>query len=467
MSFYYPQAVMTLRVRWEDFDDETNRVLSGVKELQVLARRISVDINDYTQADTFSAEIDYKNFPFDPRTIRALGVTIHIEDRKQFFRSDNALNLIVPSKENTIFQGFADKESLSFDDSTRIVNFEGRDFTGLLLDSSYSGKAIDLAKPLDEILQILLNELPSTSEGKIVLDNRSGLTLPTLGSFAPDFNALANQRSGKKNEKYWDVIQDLVGRAGLIAYIELDKLVITRPRALYGDSQPIQFIYGKNIENLEFTRQLGRQKGINVVARSVSVETKETLEVRIPEEASVEWSNSIGVARERQKIDKIDAQGQKQTEDAPFISFVVPNIKNTEQLRVIGQGIWEELGRQQIEGTLSTREMGTRQQSTATDEILEFDLTKIRTGTPVKIEIDQGDMEGFSRQKTVEQRKRFLLTRSYPPDIANALAVAGGKFQTRFYTKSVQFSLDVDSGFKMDLSFINFIELGNKGLSNG
>lgn len=461
MSYFYPQSVMTLNVRWESFDSDTDAILLKTSKLQVLAKRSRVTINDYTKADTFDAELDFKNFPFDPRTIRALGVTVHMEDRRKVFKTNNDLDFLIPSRENTVFQGFADEENIDFDDTRRVVRFEGRDFTSLLIDAPYNGKALDKGKRLDVLIQDILDGIPSVSDNKIQIDVRipgGAEALPILAKFAPDFSELGRNRSGKKKEFAWDVIQDLVSRAALIAYIELDKLVITKPRVLYSDSRPTEFIYGKNLKSLNFKRKLGRQKGINVVVRSLNPEKKDLLEAKIPEEATDEWSLSIGVKQERQKIQDIDAKGEVKTKDAPFLSFNVSNVTNKAQLVEIGQGIFEEIGRQQLEGSLETKDMCSLQNG------VEINLLLLRNGSPVKVEIDQGDMEGLMRLSTVEARRQFLIQRCYKPSVAEALSRVLGKFKTRFYTRSVEYTMDQDQGFSMSLDFVNFIELGNRGL---
>lgn len=449
---------MTLRVRWEEFDTQTDAILQKTQKILVLAKRVTVTINDYTKADTFEAEIDYKNFPFDPRCIRALGVTVHMDDKERVFLLNNRLDLIRPSPSNTIFQGFADKENIDFDDVNRLVRFEGRDFTSLLVDAPYNGKSIDLGLPLDQAIQQILDSLPSVNENKLELDNRTGADLPRLSKFAPDFSPLGKARSGKKKEFVWDVIQDLAQRAGLIAYIELDKLVITKPRVLYSNVTPTQFVYGRNLRSLGFERKLGRQKGINIVVRSLNVENKELIEAKIPEEATAEWANSIGVAAERQKIKEIDAKGEVKEKDAPFMSFLLPNIVNKDQLVEVGQGIYEEVGRQQLEGTLETKDMCSIQDGT------KINFLTLRNGSPIKIEINQGDLEGLRRISSFGARRRFLISRCFRPDVATALAKTLGKFETRFYTKEVEYTMDQDDGFSMRIDFVNFIELGGKGL---
>lgn len=451
---FYPQASITLRILWEDFGQKQNAKLQEIYSLPVLARKVSVTINDYTQADTFSCEIDYKQFPFDPRAIRACGVTVSMEDMKKLFFNGRQLEAIKPDEENTIFLGFADEESISFNETSRTVKLEGRDLTALLIDRPYLASPPDLSRPLDTIISQLLADLKETERLKVV--NRVGETLPALGKFAGALTDQSQKKSVKNNESYWDVIQDLVGRAGLIAYVEVDKLIITKPRALYDRKRAVQFVYGRNLGNLEFKRKLGRRKNFNVSVKSLNVEAKELIEAKIPEEATEQWCKELGIKKDRIKIPKISADKTKTDEqDAPFIGFRIPNINNKPQLIAVGQEIFEELGRQQIEGTFSTRDME------AMDSQGCFNLLKLRNGTPLRIEIDQGDLKGIRQIASTSEKARFLTQRGYVPKVAAVLAetLTNPRFTSPFYTKSVEFTLDAENGFDARVEFINFIEL--------
>ncbi len=482
MSVSFPQAVMTLRILWEDFGLKSDASLQKVYSLPVLCQRVNVHLNDYAQADTFDAQIDYKNFPFDPRLIRACGVTIHMEDKGQVFRGDNRLDLIEPRMpddpdSNCVFMGFVDEENISFDDDNRTVRFEGRDFTAILIDTKYlEGKPIDMGTPLDQLIQQLLSQVKSTQELKV--DNRTGTTLPTLKQFFPDFGQpLAGQKNTGKDDTYWEIIQDVVTRAGLICFVELDKLVISTPRVLYDKTNAKRFIYGKNIKNLRMKRKLGRQKGFNVRVRYLDLETKKVSTVDIPEQASEAFTTRTGFARKRIQIPQVMPNGQLgDPKDAPFSTFRVTNVKNEDHLKELGEKIFEEMSVQQIEGSFTTYELCTQDSNKG-----DFDLLKIRTATPIKIEIDQGDMRGLNdigekyknarSQIEIQARnteiKKFLIRRSYDEGIAGALAKAFGKFSPVFYTKAAKFSLDSQNGFQLDVEFLNFIDLDNKGIDFG
>lgn len=415
--------------------------------------------NDYTEADEFRAVLDYRDFPLDPRTIRAMGVTIFIEDMKRLYDQDGQ-KVNIQGREgdsgNIVFLGFADEDTIQLNENTREVTFSGRDFTSLLLDAPYIQRPLLLTEPLDQVIEKLIRALPAVE--KIEVENRTGETLPTLAKFAPTFSETGGKRSTRKKESYWDVIQDLARKAGLIAYIELDKLVITKPRALYNQKQAKQFIYGKNLKTLEFRRKLGRQKGFNVLVRSLDIRKKEVLEVKIPLEANTDWATEIGIPIAEVMNEKVDSKGNKSEEVAPYISFLVPDVINRNQLTEIGQNVFEELSRQQIEGMLETNEMvvsyGDR------GEAVEFDITKMRTGTPILVEIaDERQLDSLRREKSDEARAKRLRDLGYSSQLARVMAIALGKFNPVFYTKAVTLSLQSNGGFSCSVDFLNFIEL--------
>lgn len=455
-----------LKVRWEDFGDPQNFRLKEDYLFNVIAKRVRVSINDYTTADTFEAEIDYKNFPFDPRCIRSCGVTVAMQDSRHLYNSDNSLNPLKITEENTLFVGFADEQSISFDDSTRRVRFEGRDMTALLIDRKYTGSLINLEQSLDVLIRSLLDELDETKP--LRLDIRVPSPLAIVSSFFGSKDELSGKKNSRKDETYWDVIQDIVARAGLIAYIELDRLVITRPRVLYGSEQAKRFIYGKNVSRLEFKRKLGRRKNFNVAVRSYSVETKEVVQALIPAEATNEWSRETGISNIEVKVPEFDAEGKPlpadQLKAAPYMSFRIPNVVSKDQLILIGQETYEEIGRQQIEGSLETAEMRTSWNSSQDGQsrLNEFDILKLRNGTPIHVFVDQGDMKGLNKADTPEARVRFLLGRGYSNKAAHALAetLSNPRLNGPLYTKSATFTMDAEQGFSAEVEFVNFIQIG-------
>lgn len=468
MTQYYPQAVAVLRVVWEDFGDEVNPLLRKDYTVTARCKNIRVDINSYREADTFDLDLDYKHFPFDPRAIRSCQVSIHMENMRSLIQGGKPV-VIQPNPDNVVFIGFADEDNMSFNDSTRTVKLKGRDFTSIFLDAKYPGTLIDLHKPLNLIIQDLVSGLPGTGGvNGIKVENRTNIpTLPILGAFAPEFGALSGKKNGKPKQTYWDVMQELAQKAGLILYMEIDKLVISKPRNLYDPTKAVTFIYGKNVKNLEITRKMGKQKGFNVVVRAII--DKEVEEVFIPKD-----STKLDIKGDHIYIPKQSPQGALLEKDektvAPFLSFSISQVNSRAHLIEVGEAIFEEISRQQLEGRFKTYDME------APDTLGCFDILKLRNGTPVKIQIGHEDIasierikveaetDQMSRELTVAKRALYLERRCYDPLLAQIFASTMGKFSTTFYTRSVSYTLSAQNGFTVDVDFVNFIETDNLGL---
>lgn len=458
MSQYFPQVIATLKIVWENFGDPSE-LLRQTTTMEVQCRRARVTINSYSEADTFELELDYKHFPFDPRTIRSCQVSIHMEDMEQLTDEFGNRVTIEPTEENAMFQGFADEGQITLDDSTRTVRMKGRDFTGIYTDAKSALTRVPLDLPVDQVVSKIISSLKAS--GDIEVDNRTGETLPVLARFYPDFEGtLSGGRNARKNETYWDVIQDIVSKAGLICYMELDKLVITKPQTLYDNTNNVKFAYGRNIKNLELTRKLGKQKGFNILVRSVSTVTKQVLEADIPKD-----SKNLDIRGAPVLIPKQSTRGQLvkgEEERAPTLSFNVANVNDRDHLIEIGEKIFEELGRQQIEGRFTTMELLAPQGVANQDT---FDLLGLRIGTPIEVYVDVDDLANIQKEANQGKRFTYLVQKGYAPQIATIFAETMGKYTTPFYTRSADFSIDADSGLRIDVDFVNFIETAGKGFS--
>lgn len=481
MSYFYPQCAVKLRILLEDFQLVSNAAAQVPYEIHVVPKNITVDQNDYKTASTFTMELDYNSFPFDPRAIRYCGVVIYAQDMRALQKSDGSPNTLVPGAPtlvdptvtNAIFAGFVDEESVSFDDSKRAVTFTGRDFTTLLIDQKYDEKnPIALTAPIDKLLKTYLSKFKATAELKVV--NKTKLSvLPTLASYAPGFgnSKLAGQKNAGAHESYWEIIQDIVNRAGLICYIHLDQLILTTPRNLHSDANDLKFVYGQNIKMLTYKRKLGRYKNFNIVVRCLSNTKKNVLEARIPKEATDAWCKSYGIPKKDVFVPVLTPAGvvdpSAQSTPAPAIAFPVQSVADKAALIRIGQTVYEEYSLQQLEGSFETHEMLAHSGDTQNgkDSQIAYDLTQLRIGQPVALEIETDDLNKISRLSSINDRVQYLLRKGFDFQVASIFAVTMGKFSQRFYTKSYSMTFNNDSGFKLRVEFINIIDLSNRGIS--
>lgn len=382
---------------------------------------------------------------------------------------DNRENRIVPQESNAIFIGFADESSIKFDSDANTIMLECRDYTSLFIDQKRIIQTpISLSKPLDQIIRGLFDEQESTKEIKII--NRTGGDLPTLAQYANDFNQATSVKNPKRKETYWDIIQHLLENIALIGFIEKDKFVITKPQNIYEKKDIKQFVWGKNLKEIEFKRKLGRAKNFNVKVISFNQPEKRVEVALIPEEAT-----DANIKAPRVTIPQFDKDGKKiePPKDADFVVFNVKDVSSKEQLVKIGESIYTEMSRQQIEGSLTTFEMEIPEERFSGNEKVFYEPVKfseIRNGTAIRIffsteeakglnDIANSEARGLSQKSTREEKKRFLIKRGYPEEIANAFAESLDRINTAFYVKSVNFELDNDDGFTMKIEFINFIDI--------
>ena len=195
MSVYYPQAALILRVFWEDFGNEDEILQREMILDPIIPRSVEVEINSVNEADTFRFELDYKFFPFDPRTIRSLGVTIHMEDMEAVFNNNGSQRKITPNDENTVLVGFADENMIRFDDDNRTVSIEGRDYTALLIDQKFFAPPPNLTQDLSTIIKTLIDSVRGAES--IEIENRTGEALPIPSEIEADLNKLSAKKEYK------------------------------------------------------------------------------------------------------------------------------------------------------------------------------------------------------------------------------------------------------------------------------
>lgn len=469
MSLFFPQGGITLKVLIEDYKLGTPNAQKAYS-LNIQAKNLTVNINDYTQADTFNADVDFSQFPFDPRLIRSCSVSIHMQDMKGLTDANGKMKVFKPSTSNAIFLGFVDENSIEFNETTRTVKLEGRDYTSIFIDKKYLGGPVDTAQPLETILAKLLSEIPENANAGITLDNRTGEDLPTLGASSESLDPKATLKNHAPTSTYWDIMQKLCAQAALIVFIDRDKLVVSKPRILKTENRKTAPVmaYGKNLKSLSIKRKLGRLRGFNLIVRSILLGSKKVETVTLPQDGTAEWSKATGIPNETVYQPSVSVEGaavdDAAKKPAPAISYSVSGVADRDELVKIGESVYEEMGTQEIEGSFETMEMTVADgQSTPQS----FDLLKLRNGAPVAIYIDQGDIREITalenpdmsanRQAKIE---KYLASRNYPKDISAAISQSFNnmKYHNVFYTKSVEFSLSAEQGFSVKVEFMNFIE---------
>ena len=477
---YYPKAIAHLEVLLYDSEQTFTVTLQPI--------RVHINKKTYTMADDFSMTVRFEDLPFDPRLAKNILVNISVVDVKSL----DSIKTDALSPEHIMFRGFADVHQINLETTERTVSFEGRDFTALFIDSPFDNanlpgtegkrtKEIQLNRPVYNIIQDLMSNLPAVRRMKI-RDETNGKALKNFSASVPNYDLVQGKKttSGQyahinPNRNYWDAIVSICESAGMIVYVDLDELVLTTPRILYqgpttNSKRTLQFVYGNNLSKLDFHRELGKKKKFNIVIRTFDVITEKSIVITIPRDATASWAREMDIPKKIIKVQELDTNGQRIEKDAPFITIYEPDLKTREQLIERGQTIFEEYVRQEIEGSCETYNMAVKD-----DRGVEFDLTQIKTGTPIKIEMLIDDVQNLLRfsptgQKITDQQRReemkkkitYLQRRGYSTNVANILINAisreTGKLRPTFYAKEVNVNMDT-SGFSLRIGFVNFIQV--------
>jgi prophage tail gpP-like protein len=414
---YYPRALVALRVL---LDGDSN-----VYDYVVVPREVEVERNHHREADTFELELDYLDFPLDPRAVRSIHVAVLMGDV-----GEPNQELPVDDERYRVFLGYVDEPETRFAEDGETVRLKGRDYTGLFLDYRWPGNAIDVTQPLSRVLRTIAAQVPG-AEG-IFMEFSTGAADTILA------DAIGRTKyTPNANDDAWTIIVELCGLNGLVPVIELDTLVVRMPNEVRQRS--VRFLYGRDVSRLSFSRKFNE-------ARTMQVQVIGWNEQEAISETGFYPAEPIT----RQKVST--KTGKVSTEAAPRISWFVQGAFSKADLEAIAQTIYEDLAREQIEGTLETREM------VDTDGT---ELWQLANGDQVQLRLGKEDLSSIQGMSDAEAIAWLTSgPRAFAVDVARAL-VAGFRraetLSTRFYVKKASHRWSRQDGYRLELGFINYV----------
>jgi hypothetical protein len=313
-SPYYPAADVVLTIRWEE------KALGSARPdttITVRPKRLVVENNGIRTADTIRVTIDAREFPFDPRTFRSIEVVAHLGQRQpgQPFK---------PTVKDSVFVGFIDTFSRSQGGSGEEIDLEGRDYTGLFLDTPFPYHYIQSGEGLVGWLKRMMAEIPAAANIELVVDtaiddiivggktdaqirqnhgpmgmaggsggqmyvnDKGRLTEAPRAVQTGVLNHQVSQTGGPVHytNNYWDAFQEMVDPVGLIIFVQQGKLVLSHPRTLSTEPQAEKaplFKWGENVESLKINKRVGRLKSPNILVTSYVPGQKEAISATWPE----------------------------------------------------------------------------------------------------------------------------------------------------------------------------------------
>lgn len=433
------RAMVRLRVLVEDEED------GDPTPHPLLVRPISVDIesNSVREADRATIELDYRDFPFDPRAIRFAQATVHMGD---VGLSDRPL----PADETTLrFLGIVDKCDTSHGEDGSTVRLECRDYTAYLLDAVWTGGAIDIDRPLRHVVAEVLSRVPSVARlayrfsprvSEIHLSRMLGKTI-----YTPEGEVDA-----------WTVLSDLCGLAGLIPVMAGDTLYVVttddlgmryveHPDGRVERIPPLhaRLTLGYDIERLTYARNYNETARHQIQINCWDPERRESRTVLYP-------ADGIVLSR------KIDAKGKTTTEKAAILPFFQTGSYSDDVLREMARRIYDERAREQLEGSFETGRAR---------DIEGVDLLGLANGHRVTLKMEPDDvmvLETMSRSEGV----RYLVGRGYNEAVAEALMQAkarANRISVVFYVRRARHKWGADDGYSLEVEFINLVGTRGQG----
>lgn len=428
----YPRAVVQLKCLFED-------QLGGAVPAFITAvpRSITIDRNSARKADTCSVELDYRDFPLDPRTLSDVLISAHLEG---VLTADTPMiPNDVPFVGNLRFIGLVDEPHVSLSTNGQTVRLEARDYTGIWLDKRWgTGPEETLLTP------------PKTTLSALVSLMAAQVT-PLLPVVFTDPTAAAldvNRATGKAvftpdsdDESAWDVLCALCDLFALVPVFELDQLVIRTPSA--PSTRTLQMVYGQNIDRLEITRNMKRNRGKQVKLVAWNPILGQAVEAVWPTAAEALALNPP----------KLTEKGNPTKASVKQVQYNIEGPYDPASLLVLAKRVYTELAQNQLQGELETRELG---------DFFGADLLATANGDVLLCQLgpeDQASVAGMSTAEAVGFLSNPMRVGALSPAAAQALMTSWSAAQnlaTKFYVVEASHHWDRD-GYRLKIKFRDFI----------
>jgi hypothetical protein len=435
-----------------------------VFQFDIRPTKVRLESNNYLEADQCDVTFAYDEAGLDPRLLRSAEGYVYIVDSHSFGGPVN-------SADNLRFIGIARDVTREFNpDERKTITIRFQDYTCLFLemknfpDAGIPSFSMTIQQAWEHICDhtgywdLDTHEIQSSVENlkdRLIFQGDIDPTI-TLGSAVPQRIARLGKPIVDHASDAWAVWQAVIGSLGLISFVRGDQVIVTTATDFYTASDPPRFLYGLNILKLTESREVGQLSNKLIAVRAYDPLAKKTLESLYPNPNS-------GLARRKKKLGASAKKAPKTVTTQDYELLDLPfAVASQDQLDNIAQRIWEERTRQELHGTLTTREMfvDTAQGSQ------HFDLLQLAAGDQIQVEIEQDALDDIQSLPTVQARLVALLVKGYSPSTANYIAsnLDGiNSLGSQFLVHSVVTELEaMDSGegkFEISVDFLNRIQV--------
>lgn len=499
---YYPMARAILQVVFDGFGAAAADTAPLI--LPIIPKAVTVHRNSYKQADSWEMTFDAGDLPIDPRLVRSGAAEIYvfavpgIEDDQRLvsrketllddpaFSSRDAIDAIalevgLPSGKDRftwgnkpqIF-GLFDRVSLQMDGNGKFVTIAGQDYTAHLLSLQWpptpQGRArrIPVGQRIDLALAGILAEADPT--GRMTVDVRGvpRASLPTVGA-----GEVRHSRRGipvEQDTTYWDVMYKLATRYGLILFVDGLDVVLSRPRTISAQAQTQvkRMAWGKNLESLELTREMGKEQSPDIIVQGYDEVGRKAISVTYPGQAKAinaadaaalrTSKNGKVTAKTRTKEHtKVSKKGKVTTTIRKRDEYqIVPafGITDPAVLKQMAENLYNLLGRAERKVVFRTKDL---------TDLQEADMIGLVSGDAVTIEWDEFNRELLADPRVPDAAKvQHLVDRGYGRAVAEEIARSYVKLESLGVDRPVRvreatIEYDTDEGISIEAELVDFI----------
>jgi len=377
--------------------------------IEVPCKKVEIISTDHNHCDEAHVTAAFRDIGTDVRLLTNATATVHIINADPSGRWE-----MTPA--NAAFAGVLTRPQRSGDSESGLdVELEFLDYTRLFLKAKPFGqKGIpDFSQTLSEAWKRIVSQTPGAEalSDTLVLQGITGD--PKLSDAVAKRFAKFSKVPTKPRCDAWAVWKTTVGMLGLVTYIHLDKCIVTTATNYWTRSDPPRFIWGQNIKHIEESRDEVYRKGICMT--SYDPITMRTVEGFYP---------PVGDKSIRKKNVSPKRLGDQNAvllaEEREYFQSPLPTT-DKKVLEKVAQAVYEERSRQELQGTLETKEMVLQ-----TMRSHDFDIVRLKAGDSIRVEFKAEDLEMLQAYAgsggTVEAMAGYLKGIGYSPTMAELLA---------------------------------------------
>ena len=418
--------------------------------IEISPKSVSIMLNGFYEADTFSMDFEVKELPFDPDQLAYCAVHIYIWDSQKSLEGGEWA-----TESNLMIKGLVDDVETTLVGDETIVKFTGRDYTALLADAEWDAKdKVKSGRPLDEVVQDIADAAaPEGTRARFGVEWRGEEDPPICGGLAR-----STKKKGlwvKPGKSYWDVIWDLCIQHAYVARVEGSLIIIDEPVTQTKQTllEAPRLVYGQHLLELNVKRKFARETVPQIVIVSYDPKTGKKIETKFPEKRNAEFK--VSATRDEAPKDALGIPLVAKKDEQMF--FPPPEgVTDPKALKRYARMRFYHLGRGETVYSMKTMHMWVPD---AKSPAREFNMLALRPGAAIGVHFDPFN-ETFVRSiKEMGQRTEYIRSLGYSDKIAVFIAQNIERmdlFKQNYYYNRGQIEFDIDSGVEVQIEAVNF-----------